>query len=183
LRPYGVLGNVPIVVRGHGGTTSYHSLQTQVVSHFGRGSQFQASYTFSKSLGTVPSGGGDGGNNSPGARGQRPLRNPNLSKGPRTNNRRHIFNASLVLVLPTFDDKDGFTKHVLGGWEFSTIAQVSSGLPLTVYTGAIPGLPNRVSGTGYNGNQRPNVVPGQDCHAHGGLQEQILNQAAWTLKD
>jgi hypothetical protein len=38
-----------------------------------------------------------------------------------------------------------------------------------------------VSGTGYTGNQRPNVVEGQDCHASGGLPEQILNPAAWTL--
>jgi hypothetical protein len=52
-----------------------------------------------------------------------------------------------------------------------------------VFTGAIPGLVNRVSGTGYTGNQRPNVVPGQDCHASGGLPEQILNPAAWTLVD
>jgi hypothetical protein len=181
LRPYGVFGNTPIVVRGHGGSTDYHSLQTQLVSHFGRGSQFQASYTFSRSIGDVPSGLEDGGNASPNSTGQSLLENPGLDRGLLTNNRKHIFNASLVLVLPTFDDKEGFTRHVLGGWEFTTIAQVSSGLPITVYTGAVPGLPNGVSGTGYRGNQRPNVVPGQPCHASGGLPEQILNPNAWTL--
>jgi hypothetical protein len=183
LRPYGVLGNAPIVVRGHGGNTNYHSLQTQVVSRFGHGSQFQASYTFSKSIGTVPSGLEDGGNASPGASGQSLLEDPDLDRGRLTNNRAHVFNASLVYVLPTLEDKEGFTKHVLGGWEIATIAQFASGLPLTVYTGAVPGLTNRVSGTGYTGNQRPNVVAGQDCHASGGLPEQILNPAAWTLTD
>jgi len=95
--------------------------------------------------------------------------------------RKHIFNASLVLVLPELENKSGFVKNVLGGWEVATIAQASSGRPVTVLTGAIPGLSGRVSGTGYTGNQRPNVVEGQPCHASGGLPEQILNPAAWTL--
>jgi hypothetical protein len=83
--------------------------------------------------------------------------------------------------LPEFENKSGFEKHVLGGWEVGTIAQASSGLPVTVFTGPIPGLTNRVSGTGYTGNQRPNVVPGQSCHATSGPKEQILNPNAWTL--
>ena len=72
-------------------------------------------------------------------------------------------------------------KNVLGGWEIGTIAQASSGRPVTVFTGAIPGLTNRVSGTGLSGNQRPNVVAGQPCHATSGPPEQILNPDAWTL--
>ena len=35
------------------GKTTYHSLQTQLVSRFGHGSQFQASYTLSKTTGDV----------------------------------------------------------------------------------------------------------------------------------
>jgi hypothetical protein len=181
LRPYGAFGNASIVVRAHTGSTIYHSLQTQLVSRFGHGSQFQLSYTFSRAIGDVPTGGNDGGNGSPGAAGQSLLENPGLDRGLMETHRKHIFNSSLVLVLPEFEKKSGFVKNVLGGWEVATIAQASSGRAVTVNTGAIPGLTNRDSGTGYTGNQRPNRVVDQPCHASSGPPEQILNPAAWTL--
>ena len=72
-------------------------------------------------------------------------------------------------------------RKVLGDWEVATIVQASSGRALTVFTGAIPGLTNRVSGTGLNSNQRPNLVDGQDCRASSGPPEQWLNPAKYTL--
>ena len=109
------------------------------------------------------------------------LENRSLDCGLTATHRKHIFNASLVLVLPELQDKSGFVKNVLGGWEVGTIAQYASGHPFTVFTGAVPGLTNRVSGTGLTGNQRPNVVEGQPCLATSGPPEQILNPDAWTL--
>ncbi len=178
LRPYGVFGNASIAILDHGGSSIYHSLQSQIVSHFGRGSQFQASYTFSRTIGDVTLIGGE---NSLGASSVSLLEDRSLDRGLAFTHRTHVLNASLVLVLPTLEDKTGFVKNVVGGWEIGTIAQASSGRPVTVFTGAIPGLTNRVSGTGLTANQRPNVVAGQDGHASGGLPEQILNPAAWTL--
>ena len=181
LRPYGAFGNISIAVRGNTGTTIYHSLQTQLVSRFGRGSQFQASYTFSRAIGDVPTGGNDGGNNSPGSSGVSLREDPRLDRGLMFTHRKHIFNSSLVLVLPDLENRSGFVKNVLGGWEIGTIAQYSSGRAVTVFTGSVPGLSGRVSGTGYGGNQRPNRVVGQPCRATGGPPEQILNPGAWTL--
>ena len=158
LRPYGVFGNQNISILDHGGSSIYHSLQTQLVSRFGAGSQFQASYTFSRTIGDVSLTGGE---NGIGATTTSLREDPGLDRGLTLSHRKHIFNAGLVLVLPEFEDKSGFTKHVLGGWEVGTIAQAASGAALTVYTGAIPGLTNRVSGTGQTSNQRPNVVPGR----------------------
>jgi len=178
LRPYGVFGNNSIAILDHNGSTIYHSLQTQLVSHFGRGSQFQASYTFSRAIGDVTLIGGE---NGLGGSSMSLRENPDLDRGLSFTHRKHIFNASLVLVLPELSGKSGFVKNVFGDWELGTIAQYASGRPVTVFTGAIPGLPNRVSGTGQNANQRPNVVEGQPCRASGGLPEQILNPAAWTL--
>jgi hypothetical protein len=178
LRPYGVFGNENISILDHGGSSIYHSLQTQLVSRFGHGSQFQASYTFSRTIGDVSLTGGE---NGIGATTTSLREDPGLDRGLTLSHRKHIFNAGLVLVLPEFEDKSGFMKHVLGGWEVGTIAQAASGAALTVYTGPIPGLTNRVSGTGQTSNQRPNVVPGQPCHATGGPNEQILNPNAWTL--
>jgi hypothetical protein len=59
--PYGVFGNENISILAHGGSSIYHSLQTQLVSRFGQGSQFQASYTFSRTLGDVSLAGGENG--------------------------------------------------------------------------------------------------------------------------
>jgi hypothetical protein len=178
LRPYGVFGNASIAILDHNGSSIYHSLQTQLVSRFGRGSQFQASYTFSRTIGDVTLIGGE---NSVGSSSISLLENRALDRGLAFTHRKHIFNASLVLVLPELENKSGFVKNVLGGWEIGTIAQATSGRPVTVFTGGIPGLSNRVSGTGLGSNQRPNVVEGQPCHATSGPAEQILNPAAWTL--
>jgi hypothetical protein len=180
VRPYGVLtGNNRIVIWGHDGETSYHSLQTQLVSRFGRGSQFQASYTWSKSLGTIPLDDSGGINNDNSIT---DLANRGLDHGRTRTDRPHIFNASLVFVLPALEDKTGFVKHVFGDWEVASIVAAASGQAVSVYTtGGFPGLNGGPSGTGYSDNQRPNRVSGVSCKASGGPKEQILNPAAFTL--
>jgi hypothetical protein len=177
LRPFGAFGNASINVIDHNGSTVYHSLQTQLVSRFGHGSQFQTSYTFARTIGIVSLTTGE---NDLGATTTSLNEDPGLDRGLTISHRKHIFNASLVLVLPEFDGKSGFVRNVLGGWEVGTIAQYASGHPFTVFTGTVPGLTNRVSGTGQTSTQRPNVVAGVDCHGSGS-REQILNPAAWTL--
>jgi hypothetical protein len=178
LRPYGAFGDASIAILAHGGSTIYHSLQTQFASRFGHGSQFQTSYTFSRTIGDVSLIGGE---NGVGASAVSLLENRGLDRGLTATHRAHIFNTSLVLALPALDDHPPIVKHVLGDWEIGTIAQASSGRPLTVYTGRIPGLVNGVSGTGLTTNARPNRVSDQPCNASGGPDEQILNPAAWTL--
>jgi hypothetical protein len=178
LRPYGVFGNNTIAILDHTGSTIYHSLQTQFVSRFMHGSQFQTSYTFSRAIGDVSLIGGE---NGVGASAQSLLEDPKIDRGLTSTHRTHIFNASLVLALPPLDEKPPVMKHVLGDWEVGTIVLANSGRPLTVFTGRIPGLVNGVSGTGLTSNARPNVVSGQSCRASGGPDEQILNPAAWTL--
>ena len=49
LRQFGAFGNNNIGVWDHSGESTYHSLQTQFVSRFGSGSQFQMSYTLARS--------------------------------------------------------------------------------------------------------------------------------------
>jgi hypothetical protein len=178
LRPYGVFGDASIAILDHPGSSIYHSLQTQFVSRFLHGSQFQTSYTFSRTIGDVSLIGGE---NSVGGSAVSLLENPGLDRGLTATHRAHIFNSSLVLALPALDDRPPVMKHVLGDWEIGTIVLASSGRPLTVFNGRIPGLVNGVSGTGLTANQRPNRVAGQDCRASGGADNQILNPDAWTL--
>ena len=177
LRPFSAFGDGQIVIWGHDGESKYHSLQAQFVSRFGRGSQFQASYTFSKSTGNLgldDSGGIDDDNS------VSDLSNPGLDWGPTKVNRPHLLNASLILMLPTFENKGGLMKAVLGDWEIAMIAAYTSGQSMTVFTN-VPGLQGGgPSGTGYTGNQRPNVT-GESCKSSGGLPEQIFNPGAFTL--
>jgi Carboxypeptidase regulatory-like domain/TonB-dependent Receptor Plug Domain len=178
VRPYGLFGNTNIWIWGHDGEALYHSLQTQLVSRFGRGSQFQASYTWSKSTGNVPldDSGGAGQDNS-----ITDLTNPGLDWGPTKLNRPHIFNASLVLMLPTFENKSPFVRHVFGDWEIASIVAASSGQSITVYAGNPPNLADLFGNGDSQNNTRPMRVAGVSCRATGGNKEQIINPDAFTL--
>jgi hypothetical protein len=178
VRPYGLFGNTNIWIWGHDGKANYHSLQTQFISRFGRGSQFQASYTWSKETGNVPmddSGGASSDNSIT------DLTNRGGDWGPTNLNRPHVFNASLVLMLPTLENKSGFVKHVFGDWEIASIVQASSGQSMTVYAGSPPNLADLYGNGSNQNNTRPMRVPGVSCRPTGGNPEQIINPDAFTL--
>src|SRR5207244_5745823 len=120
----------------------YHSLQAQLVSRFARGSQFQASYTLSRTTGNVTLTGGE---NGVGSSAVSLNENPGLDQGRTLTDRPHIFNSSLVLALPDLDGQSSGVRNVLGGWEVATIVQAASGRACTVFTGSIPGPTHRVS--------------------------------------
>jgi len=179
VRPYGVFGDSRITMWDHNGHSMYNALQTQLVSRLGRGSQLQVSYTLSRTMSNDPLDNSDGGLSAEVAVLDRT--NPELDYGRARTDRRHIFNAALVWMLPTLEDKSGAMRSVFGDWEVAGIVGAASGQPITVHTGSILGLNGGPSGTGYTDNQRPNQVVGQPCHPSGGLPEQILNPAAYTL--
>ncbi|HEY7058196.1 MAG TPA: hypothetical protein VH458_16785, partial [Vicinamibacterales bacterium] len=180
LRPYGAeFGDKKITFWGHDGHSMYHSLQSQLISRWGA-SQAQVSYTLSRTTANVPL---DDSNGNLGADGSLlDLSNPSADEGLANTDRRHVFNAALVLALPTMEDQHGVKAAVLGGWEIGTILQAASGQALTVFTGALPGLNGGPSGTGYTDNQRPNMATDGNCRAHdSSVPEQILDPAAFTL--
>ncbi len=166
LRKYGQLvGNNAILVTLHDATSIYHGLQTQLVTRFGKGSQFQASYTFQKLMADDPL------NNSSASQSADATRSdnerPGLDRGRALVDRTHLFSASLVLALPA-------------DFQVSAIVQASTGAPVTVYQGSAANW----SGTGQvsNGNQRPNRVGGQPCKVSGSSDPTAwLNPAAWTM--
>jgi hypothetical protein len=179
LRPYGgLVGNSQIFIATHDANSIYHALQTQLVSRFGHGSQFQVSYTFGKLLSTDPLNNSSA-NQSADAMKTDPLK-PNLDRGRALIDRTHMFNAALVLALPTLQDQDPAVRSIFGDWQLSTIVTATSGTPVTVYQGSSADW----SGTGLgsnNNNQRPNRVDGVDCHASGSEKTQWLNPEAWTM--
>jgi hypothetical protein len=93
---------------------------------------------------------------------------------------RHRFVASVLYELPFGSGKpflaDGVGAAILGGWQLSTIVNVSSGFPRTAYVGT-----DR-SNTG-GGQDRPNVVAGQDPNLPADQRSvnQWFNTAAYSL--
>ena len=178
------IGDGNVALWQHNRESIYHSLQVALNSRFGHGSHFALAYTWSKLMANTGVGNADG----PGLSNNNAYidsTQPDLEWSRGAIDRTHVFSGSLIWALPTLDDKQGFMKHILGNWQFTTIVQAGTGYPLTVVTGTVPGLSgngNTASGTG-NGNvlSRPNVVEGQDCHANTDDKTQFLNPAAWTL--
>ena len=167
----------------HSGKSTYHSLQTQFISRFGRGSQFQTSYTLSRSRANLAMTDSDG-NLSAGVY-KLDIDDPDSDWGRPETGRTHIFNTSLIWMLPALKDQSGLMRTIFGDWEISTIVGAATGQPLNVFVYRGPAGPNGgPSGTGNWANQTSHEVPnrtGEPCRASGGPDEQIINPAAFTL--
>ncbi|MEM7353289.1 MAG: TonB-dependent receptor, partial [Acidobacteriota bacterium] len=174
VRPFFTGGGNRILFWRNDGESEYDGLQAQFSSRFGRGSQFQASYTFSsfKANDSLTSS----------SAGEENIQitdfdNPDLDWGYAGGHRDHIFNASLVYNLPTFEGQGGFKEHFLGDWAIGSVVQYASGTPITVYAIDIPGLAGGgFAGTGYDDNNRPIQVG--SC---GGSGQQVIDPNAFTI--
>ena len=178
LRPYGTFGNIQIQMWDHSGDSVYHGLQSQLVSRFWNGSSFQASYTWSRTIANETLGNSSGSIDPDNT--FTDLDNPGLDRGLADTHRTHLANASLLLMLPSLaDHPSSFVRNVFGDWQVTSIVQYTSGAPVTVHAGSVPGVGN-IIGNGYGGTDRVNFVPGVACNGGSGT-EQILNPAAYTL--
>ena len=183
LRPFGAMNSGAVTIWDHTGKSTYHSLQTQFISRFGRGSQFQSSYTWSRSRANIAM------TNSDGALSvgvyKLDIQDPDSDWGRPETGRDHIFNASLIWMLPALDDRSKLMRTIFGDWEISSIVGAGSGQPINIFvTGNLPGLGTGPSGTGNWPNQTSHEVPNrtsEPCRASGGRDEQIINPAAFTL--
>jgi len=188
------------------GHASYHSLQALFRSRVGARSSFQASYTWSHSIGDVEE------DNSSGSVNQQAFINPSnsrIDKGNTNINRPNIFVANEVFDLPKFAGHGALVRDAFGGWELNSIINIQSGASLSVFSNItgnqrdmfnavnpmqIPGLPagsctpttltncyqlNSLTGNGFGNNNRPDVT-GVNCNA-GKSGDQILNANAFTL--
>ena len=155
----------------HDRESIYHGLQAALNSRFGHGSVLSLAYTWSK---LITTGSADG---------AWPLyrdsTQPSLDRARGATDRTHSFSASLVLALPTLQDRSSFVRHVLGDWELATIVQAGSGYPVTVWA-TVPGL-NGPGGTGVVQLQTPNRVTSEPCTIATANEVQWLNPAAFTL--
>ncbi len=178
LRQFGVFGNNNIGVWDHSGKSTYHSLQTQFISRFGQGSQFQLSYTLARSRANYAM--TDSGQLAANTT-QLDNQDPDVDWGRPETGRTHVFNSSIIWMLPDLEGRSTVMRAVFGDWEIASIIGGGTGQPLSIYAGALPGLNGGPSGTGYNDNQRANRVANEPCRATSGPDEQIINPNAYTL--
>jgi len=149
-------GYGPESIISSGSHSSYHSLQTSVSNkNAWAGFQFQASYTYSKSLDDTSAvlGGlfGTAGvilQTLP----QDPF-NPGAEKGPSTFDVTHAFTLSMIEFLPL--ERVGFlrpiNKKITSGWQLLNITTLTSGPPFTVFSGI------QQTGAGDGGTDRPDL--------------------------
>lgn len=188
-RPYRNYGSIYQFERK--GRSSYNSLQVLFRTRFLEKSSLQFAYTYSKSKADFGLNDSSGGTSPFGVldRNRR-----ELDFAESDINRPHIFVANMIYNFPSFKDYNPFVRTLLGGWEFATIIQITSGTSLTpqlngtgisgvatgggqppTFFGGLTGL-----GTGVQ-NQRPIRVEGVPCRLDGAEKFAFFNPAAWTL--
>jgi hypothetical protein len=121
--------------------SNYQALQISAIHRLQHGIEFQASYTYSKTLTDASSEWGTPQNS----------RDIGAEKGLASFDVPQVLTFNYVWDLPVFKNSKGITKAALGGWELSGITNIQSGFPLTVT------LPADNQGTG-GGLERANVV-------------------------
>jgi hypothetical protein len=141
-----------------GGNANFHSFQFSAQKRFAKGFTFNAAYTWSKSIDNASDALGILIND------VQVAQNPDNWRENRAvsaHDMPHRFVLSHVWDLPWFKNSDnGLLKHTLGGWQFSGIFQVNSGLPQNIITGQRLGLLDtslRVNNPVANHTIRPNI--------------------------
>jgi hypothetical protein len=153
------------------GDSSYHALQIWANRRFTDRLAFQAAYTWSHAITNVPLTNFSNGATDP--------FNYNLEHGDADLDRRQMFVANAVYVLPSFKRWSEVASHILGDWQLNGIASFLGGMPLDVTSGAnTAGLTASFANIG----QRPDLVPGVPVYIHNaGDRLQYLNPAAFSL--
>jgi hypothetical protein len=118
------------------GNSIYHGLQLGVTKRLSNGLQFNASYTFSKSIDTSSS---DPGSTAGGGKPDVPnvgfvvqgnQRDTHSNRALSDFDRTHRFSLSFVYDIPTF----GVDSQWIKGWQVAGFVQAQSGTPFSIFT-------------------------------------------------
>lgn len=153
------------------GDSSYNALQAWANGRFSERLAFQAAYTWSHAITNVPLSAFSSGATDP--------FNYNVDRGDADLDRRQMFVANAVYVLPSFKGWSTVANHILGDWQLNVIASFLDGTPLDVTSGAnTAGL----AGSFANLGQRPDLIFGVPVYLqNAGDPLQYLNPAAFSL--
>ena len=136
-------------------SATYHSLQLSLNKRFSKGLTVLGSYTFSKLLDYFSA-------QNQAATSQDPF-NLRGDRSRSSNDRRHVFNMTIVYQLPAFGK--GLAWKALGGWELASMTSMVSGAPVNITTGVDASL------TGV-GNDRPDLI-GNPVRSHSGTDDML----------
>lgn len=156
-RPYPQFGN--IMAAYFDGRSNYNALQLSVKKQTTRGLTFAVNYTYAKTLDTLTSAGW-GGSGASERGGYQDAYTPGSNYGPAANDIRQALNGNLVYYLPfgqgqRLANQGGWINALVGGWQFSSIFYIRTGLPFT------PIVSDDQSGAGTTWGHhvwRPNIV-------------------------
>jgi uncharacterized membrane protein len=120
-----------------GGYSNYHALQVDFRQQTWHGMQFDANYTWSKTLGTLA---GNSGNDWLGNYTAFSLRNLRSSYMPATYDVHHVVHLDATADLPfgrgkAFANNNAVLDKIVGGWNVGTIATIQSGFPFRITGG------------------------------------------------
>jgi outer membrane receptor protein involved in Fe transport len=121
-------------IRGSGGNSSYHALQSRIERRFAHGFQASVAYTWSRNIDSTSEGIGTSNEQSsvltsaPVAMG-----GLKLDRGPSDYDRPHRLVMSYLWSIP--GPGSGPWKHALSGWSVAAIASIQSGAPFSVANG------------------------------------------------
>jgi Carboxypeptidase regulatory-like domain len=109
----------------------YHALQAEVRRRFAQGLQFQANYTFQKTL--TDTGGVGQTNFDP----LLDINQPQLEYQRADYDQTHVFNFNGIWELPfgrgrRFLSSGGLSNQIFGGWELTSIVRIGSGAPFSI---------------------------------------------------
>ncbi len=140
--------------------STYHGLLARMTQRYANGLAMLFSYTWGKSLdygGSAASGGGQTG-------GPQTVTDLNAGKGPSGFDVRHRAVLSAVYELPwgpnrPWLNQGGLLSAIVGGWQASTIATLTTGRPfnVTLATGVNNGAPSWPNRTGSGELENPSV--------------------------
>ncbi len=161
-----------------GFSSSYNSLNLGLVKRFGRGLQFQTSYTLGKSIDDRSGTSGRQEYSNGQARTFDPY-NRRLDRGLSDFDVRHSFVANATYDLPFGRGLTGLAGQAVAGWQINTIVTLSSGIP---FSPLVSGDPDR-DATDDN-SARPNLVPSASLKPSGGRSVDLwFNPAALLPPD
>ena len=152
-RPYTQFSSIPTTLGG--GVSHYDSMQLRAQKQFAAGWQFISNFTWAHTL-DDGTGSGYGGAGAKGSLWQNGYDLKSLY-GNSLLDQRLTFNGDVIYDLPVGKGKlllnqGGVLNSIIGGWRLSTLWQLHSGIPFTVYLptnldGSLAGtwFPNRVA--------------------------------------
>ena len=162
--------------------SSYNSLQLSLEKRVSRGLTILTNYTWSKSIDTLPVGGGvsEIGADSPSAL---PWDNPNrhaFDRGPSDFDHTHRFVGSYVWQFPKLPTDNGVLRGFFGDWQLSGVATAQTGRPFTAISGLT--APNDKSQTGIGRDRAVILGPAFGPGACAGAPRCVdfLNPASFT---